>query len=113
MIFNRDVTVLITGGDGLVGRNLAAYLCQLGFAHVWAPCRHYCDLTDRAATVALFADRNPTYAFHMAARERGMMSNMQLQNAAYLENTLINTPVIEAARLSGVKKIVAIGTVAM
>src|SRR5260221_9807833 len=111
--FDRHATVLITGGNGLVGRNLYAYLRHLAFVNVYAPSRDDCDLMDRTATTALFCDTKPDYVFHLAGRVRGLMGNMQGQLAAYLENMLINTLVIDAARLSGVKKIVAMGTVAM
>jgi GDP-L-fucose synthase len=49
----------------------------------------------------------------MAGRVRGLGGNMNDQGAAYLENILINTFVVEACRKFDVKKIVAMGTIAM
>lgn len=113
MAIDRDAAILITGGTGLVGRNLVTCLRGLGFSHVCAPSRADCDLTDFAATVELFADVRPAYVFHLAGRVRGLGGNLGAQGIAYLDNALINTHVIEAAHLCGAAKIVTTGTVAM
>jgi len=106
-------TILITGASGLVGTNLVAHLRDTGFKGVIAQDINDCDLTDRKATAAYFSKIKPTYVFHMAGYVRGIMGNMRHQAEASLNNTLINTHVIEASYNAGVKKIVAMGTVAM
>lgn len=107
------MTILVTGSDGFVGKHLTNYLHDSGFDRVYATSRDICDLTDRSATVELFEEVKPDYVFHLAGRVRGLGGNLGAQGASYLENTLINTHVIDAAHLSGVKKIIAMGTVAM
>lgn len=109
----RFHNILITGGDGFVGRNLSAYLRDLGCSHVHAPSHADCDFTDRSNTNSLFAEIRPSYVFHLAGRVRGLGGNLNSQGAAYLENTLINTNVIDAAYMNGAMKIVAMGTIAM
>ena len=106
-------TILVTGASGLVGTNLVAYLRESGFKNVVAQDLDNCDLTNRSATAAYFDKVKPAYVFHMAGFVRGIMGNMRHQAEAWLNNTLINAHVIESCQNAGVKKIVAMGTVAM
>lgn len=110
---NLQDSILITGGGGLVGKNLCLHLLDCGYQKVVAPTSTECDLRDPVATEALFANVKPSYVFHMAGYVRGLIGNMQNQATAYYDNTLINTYVVEACRRHNVKKIVAMGTVAM
>jgi len=109
----RDDRILITGAGGLAGKNLLEHLQAQGFAQVSGLTSQDCDLTDLRATTACFEQKKPDHVFHMAGHVFGIMGNMKNQAAAYLNNTLINTHVIEASQRVAVKKIVAMGTVAM
>jgi GDP-L-fucose synthase len=105
--------ILITGAGGLAGRNLLEHFQAAGFTNICGLTSKDCDLTDLAATTARFEREQPAYVFHMAGHVFGIMGNMKNQGAAYFNNTLINTHVVEACRRVAVKKIVAMGTVAM
>jgi GDP-L-fucose synthase len=112
-MMQRDDAVLITGGSGLAGINLREYLQSQGFTRILAPTSAECNLTDRQTVLDYFARRKPDYVFHMAGFVRGIVGNMRNQGEAYLNNTLINTHVIDACHQAGVKKVVAMGTAAM
>lgn len=112
-MMQHDDTILITGGSGLAGVNLKDYLLSQGFTKILAPASTECDLTDRQAALGYFERNKPDYVFHMAGFVRGIMGNMRNQGEAYLKNILINTHVIDACHKAGVKKVVAMGTVAM
>ncbi len=103
--------ILVTGARGLVGSAVVEHLKHSGYI-VAAVNRTHCDLLNFQETVKLFESINPrpVYVFHAAARVFGIMGNMNNQGRSYLENTLINTHVIEAARQIGVKKITVMGT---
>jgi len=110
---NKTDKILITGASGLVGHALSTHLKREGYKDVTGVGSADCDLTDRAATLAYFAKQKPDYVFHLAGHVFGIMGNMLNQGDGYLLNLLINTHVIEACRLIGVKKITAMGTGAM
>lgn len=101
--------VLITGGRGLVGNALKSKLATMN-VEVFAPTSAECNLIDTAATQKLFQEIKPDYVFHIAARVFGIMGNMTNKGVSIYENVMINTNVIEAARLANVKKVVAMGS---
>jgi GDP-L-fucose synthase len=113
LMIPHDATILITGGSGLVGIHLREYLQSQGFTGILAPPSAECDLTDRPAVRDYFKRNHPGYVFHLAGLVHGIMGHMRNQGEAYLENTLINTHVIDACREVAVKKVVAMGSIAV
>ncbi len=104
--------VLVTGATGLVGRALMAELQAAGEEAVGLSSAD-ADLTDAEASRAIFARHRPEIVFHLAAHVRGIMGNAGVHGQAYLDNIRINTNTIEAARLAGARKIVAMGSAAI
>ena len=102
--------ILITGANGLVGSTLAEYLKENGYRNIIEIGRADCDLTETAATIALFEREKPDYVFHAAARVYGIMGNMKNKALSFFDNVMINTNVIEASHRAGVKKITVMGT---
>jgi GDP-L-fucose synthase len=73
-----EVTVLVTGGTGLVGsavREVVAADPVPGWAWVFASSKD-ADLTDPAAVAALFDRVKPTHVLHLAAYVGGLFANM-------------------------------------
>jgi GDP-L-fucose synthase len=104
--------VLVTGAAGVIGSAVALDL-QANGHEVIAVGSSDADLTDLAETIALLDRVRPEAVVHMAARVHGLMGNLHSQGAIFYDNVRINTNLIEAARLAGVRKIVAMGSVAM
>lgn len=73
-----EVTVLVTGGTGLVGsavREVVEADPIPGWAWVFASSKD-ADLTDAAAVTALFDRVKPTHVLHLAAYVGGLFANM-------------------------------------
>ena len=104
--------VVVTGSSGLMGKALVDELTANGKPVVALTSRDV-DLTDFAATVKLFRHHRPVVVYHLAARVSGIMGNLRAQGQAYLDNTRMNTNLIEAARLAGTTKVVAMGSAAI
>ncbi len=107
---NKTDRILVTGARGLVGSAVMEDLAVQGYENVVGIGRQDCDLMDRAATEACFAELKPQYVFHAAARVYGIMGNMKNQALSFHENVSINTHVIHATHLAGSKKITVMGT---
>lgn len=105
-----NATFLVTGGTGLVGRALIKELMSQGYRNIVGLGSKDCDLRDGAEVKAMMLRVRPDYVFHLAARVHGLGGNAKYKSDILVENTLINTHVIEQARIAGAKKIVAMGS---
>ncbi len=89
---------LVTGGTGMVGSAIEADL-KIG--------RKDCDLTSWVDVNSFFEQHKPEEVIHCAAKVGGIWGNMHYKGDFFRDNILMNTHVIEAARVHGVKKLVA------
>ncbi|MEZ5380527.1 MAG: GDP-L-fucose synthase [Microthrixaceae bacterium] len=109
--FWSDRRVLITGGSGFLGSAVQRVLAPLQVAEIHTFGSGEVDLRDPAATDALFERLRPNLVIHLAARVGGIGANRERPGDLYLDNLLIGTHVIDAARRFEVDKTVAVGTI--
>lgn len=91
-----DKKVLVTGGYGLVGSALDADI-RIG---------REVDLRDPNQTLELFKHHQPTHVIHCAAKVGGVGGNMSHKGEYFYDNIMMNTNVIESARLVNVQRLV-------
>lgn len=103
-------TVVVTGGNGFLGTKVVTCLRTLG-ANVIAPRRREADLTQVGVAAQLFTEHRPSHVIHLAARVGGIGYNQVAPAQLYLDNLMMGTLTIEAARAAGVEKTVILGTV--
>lgn len=103
---------LVTGASGLMGRALIEELRGHGTPVIGLTSQDV-DLTDFGATCQAFERHQPSIVYHLAARVSGIMGNLRAQGQAYLDNVRMNTNAVEAARLAGARKLVAMGSAAI
>lgn len=106
---NRDSKILITGGRGMLGHALIAELKKQNYNKLTYP-QSDIDLRCPNQTGELFHRAKPDYVFHLAAKVYGIGGNALEPATACVDNTLLNTNVVSAARRYKVKKIVAMGS---
>jgi GDP-L-fucose synthase len=102
--------VIVTGGNGFLGRVVVQLLADAG-ANVVAPTHDAFDLTIPGAAEAMVAQYSPTHVIHLAARVGGIGYNQVDPARLYLDNLLMGTHVIEATRAANIEKTVLLGTV--
>jgi GDP-L-fucose synthase len=107
-----EATIVITGGNGMVGRALQAELRDQGCVRILVPSRGELDLLDSVATHEYFREHRPRLVFHLASVVFGLFGNMKNQFLALADNTLLNHNVLTACAAVGVRKIFFAGTVA-
>lgn len=103
--------VVITGGAGFLGRFVVDRLRGLGDIEVFVPRSADYDLIQSDDIKKLYADTQPDLVIHLAAVIGGIGANQKTPGTFFYENLMMGVQLIEQARLHGVKKFVALGTV--
>jgi GDP-L-fucose synthase len=103
--------VLVTGGSGFLGKQLLQVLADRGYSHVDAPSHAEYDLTRADQVAACIADLRPDAIIHLAAVVGGIGANRARPGEFFYQNLVMGVELMEQARLAGVQKFVAIGTI--
>jgi GDP-L-fucose synthase len=103
--------VLVTGGSGFLGRQVLGALARRGYQDVVAPSHAAYDLTDADQVRACLRDLRPEAIVHLAAVVGGIGANRARPGEFFYKNLIMGTELMEQARLAGVQKLVAIGTI--
>lgn len=104
--------IFVTGGSGMVGRNL---LDNPGLAghHVMAPSSSQVDLRDRQALLAFVQENRPDLIVHCAGKVGGIQANLQDPVAFLAENLDMGMNLVLAARQAGIPRLLNLGSSCM
>jgi GDP-L-fucose synthase len=94
---------IVTGANGLVGYAIR----QLKLPNTTYLTREDMDLTDFATTNTCFQELAPENVIHLAAQVGGIGGNLIHSGEYFRNNILINTNVLESARIAGTKKLIS------
>ncbi|MBE9515287.1 MAG: GDP-L-fucose synthase, partial [Chloroflexi bacterium] len=103
--------VVVTGGAGFLGTYVIRRLEERGCRQIFVPRSRDCDLVRAEAVQKLYADAKPDIVVHLAARVGGIGANMRNPGSFFYQNLMMGVQLMEQARLHGIEKFVAIGTV--
>lgn len=104
--------LLITGGSGMVGRNLREHPAIAGWK-VLAPSSAELDLTDAAAVRRWLADHRPDAVIHAAGLVGGIQANMARPVDFLVINAAIGQSVILGARDAGITRFINLASTCM
>ncbi len=111
MSFWHGKRVTVTGGAGFLGSFVVAKLRDRDCRNIFIPRSRDYDLVEMASVKRLYRDARPDIVVHLAARVGGIGANRANPGKFFYDNLLMGVQLIEQARLSGVEKFIAIGTV--
>ncbi|HVP65325.1 MAG TPA: GDP-L-fucose synthase [candidate division Zixibacteria bacterium] len=104
--------VLLTGSNGMVGRNVLEQ-SRAGSVEVIAPSRRELNLLDAGAVSSFMQRVRPEAVFHTAGTVGGIQANMREMSRFMVENADMGRNVILGALRAGVKKLVNLGSSCM
>lgn len=103
--------VLVTGGNGFLGRHVVHELVARGAQDVFIPEHSTYDLRQEADVARLYHDFPATLVIHLAATVGGIGINREHPGSFFYDNLMMGILTMEHARRTGVEKYVGIGTI--
>ncbi|MDT9630461.1 MULTISPECIES: GDP-L-fucose synthase family protein [unclassified Pseudomonas] len=104
--------ILLTGGGGMVGRNLLDHP-EIGEFEVLAPRSSELDLRDFLAVQAYVERHKPDFIIHAAGKVGGIQANVREPVNFLRDNLDIGRNVVSAAQLAGVPRLINLGSSCM
>jgi GDP-L-fucose synthase len=108
----RKSRILLTGGGGMVGRNVLEH-AAMGEFEVLAPRSSELDLRDFAAVQTYLQKHQPDMIVHAAGKVGGIQANMREPVGFLLDNLDMGRNIVWAAHQTGVKRLINLGSSCM
>ncbi len=113
MIDLADERIVVTGGEGFLGRHVQRQLLERGVqpGNLLVPRIEEYDLTREPDVVRMYDDMRPTVVIHLAALVGGIGANRDNPGLFFYANLIMGLHLIEHARVRGLRKFVQVGTI--
>lgn len=110
MTLNERSVIFVAGHQGMVGSAITRRLHQFGVGEVLTASRRELDLLNQAAVRAFFERHPIDHVVLAAAKVGGIHANASYPAEFIYENLMIEANVIHAAHLSGVARLLFLGS---
>jgi len=106
----KNAKIYVAGHRGMVGSALVRRLQSEGYQNIVVRTSRELDLRNQQAVTDFFAAEKPEYVFLAAAKVGGIMANNVYRADFLYENLQIQNNVIHSAYVTGVKKLMFLGS---
>jgi len=106
----KDARIFVAGHRGLVGSAILRRLKRSGFANLLLRSYEQLDLERQERVEAFFDRERPDYVFLAAAKVGGIWANSTFPAEFIYNNLVIETNVVHASYLHGVRKLLFLGS---
>lgn len=107
---DKHSKIYVAGHGGLVGSAIIKNLQSRGYTNLITRTHTELDLTNQQAVANFFAHEKPEYVFLAAAKVGGIVANNTYRGEFIYDNMMIQNNVIHQSYLSGVKKLMFLGS---
>jgi len=112
MAFWSEQKVIVTGGNGFLGRHLVSHLQSQGVGALVTPRSKDYDLREKDDVIRLFRDHpDTTMVIHLAATVGGIGANRLHPGLFFYDNIMMGALLLDQAHRFRVAKYVGIGTI--
>ena len=102
--------IYVAGHRGMVGSAIVRNLQAKGYTNILTRTHAQMDLTDQAAVKAFFESEKPDQVYLAAAKVGGIYANNTFPAEFIYDNLMVQNNVIHQAFVSGVKKLLFLGS---
>ena len=107
---NNRSRIYVAGHGGLVGAAIVCRLKKEGYDNLILRTHEEMDLTRQGSVEVFFEEERPDYVFLAAAKVGGILANASYPADFIYQNLLMETNIIHAAYVYGVKKLLFLGS---
>ncbi len=107
---DKKSKIYVAGHGGLVGAAIVSRLKKAGYDNLIFRTHEELDLTRQGSVEDFFEKQRPEYVFMAAAKVGGILANSSYPAEFIYRNLLMETNIIHAAHLYGVKKLLFLGS---
>lgn len=107
---NKDAKIYVAGHRGMVGSAIMRKLQKEGYTNLISRTSAELDLRNQQAVTDFFASEKPDYVFLAAAKVGGIVANNTYRADFLYENLAIQNNVIHNSYVTGVKKLMFLGS---
>jgi GDP-L-fucose synthase len=107
---NSQTKIYVAGHRGMVGSAIVRHLQAKGFDHIVTRTHAELDLTNQAAVKKFFEIEKPDQVYLAAAKVGGIYANNTYPAEFIYDNLMVQNNVIHQAFVSGVKKLLFLGS---
>lgn len=107
---NKSDLIYVAGHKGLVGSAICRELIKAEYVNIITANRNELDLTQQSSTLQFFEKNKPDIVFLSAAKVGGILANNSYPGEFIYQNTMIESNIIHSSYLTGVKKLMFLGS---
>ena len=111
MINLRNKKIIVTGGAGFLGKYVVKKLKERNCKEIFVPIIDKYDLRDLSAIKRMYHDAKADIVIHLAGVLGGIGANRENPATFFYDNLIMGIQLMEQARLTGIEKFVALGTI--
>ena len=105
----KNKKILVTGGNGFLGRRVVHFLNKMGNDDIVIPSSKKLDL--RKIENCKKVVENVDVVFHLAGHVGGIGLNREKPGELFYDNLIMGTQLLHESKLAGIQKFVALGTI--
>ena len=109
-VLSKKSCIFVAGHSGMVGSAIVRQLEKLEFVNILTESRNNVDLTDQSSVINFFSTNKIDYVVLAAARVGGIFANSEYPAEFIYENLMIECNVIHSSYITGVKRLLFLGS---